>query len=162
MLLVVIGFMIMVASFNSEKVADWYWDMRYKAERSAAENLMAEGLVGTTARLEPRTSYEEGDHIRFYINTPDGPFQIGDYQPRPLEHNYVANAWRGGSILVYYNPSNPHRLVLAPTFTTARSLLTKPKPRRVPGDNIARFISLWGKGLAGLLVLAGLYNLSKR
>jgi|AGTN01.1.fsa_nt_gi hypothetical protein len=162
MLLVVIGFMILVASFNSEKVADWYWDMRYNAERNAAANLMAEGLVGTTARMEARSSYEEGDHLKLYINTPDGPFQISDYQPRALEHNYVANAWRGGSLLVYYNPSNPHRLVLAPTYTTARSILHKPKPRRVPDDAIARFVSLWGKGLGGLLILVGLYNLSKR
>jgi len=162
MLLVVIGFMILVASFNSEKVADWYWDMRYKAERNAAANLMAEGLVGSTARVESRTPYEEGDHITLYINTPDGPFHIGDYQPRPLEVNYVANAVRGKSVVVYYCHSNPRRFVLAPTYTTARSILSKPKPKRVPGDAIERFISLWGKGLGGLLIMAGLYNLSKR
>lgn len=159
MLFIVIGLVIFAASLNAEKVADWYWDIKYQNDRNAAEALLEQDLVCTTAMIEKSPNYADGDLLTFNIRTPDGPLQVSSYQPRALERGYVRQAYPGGSLVVYYNRRFPRNCVLSPSVTTAKGLLHKKKPQRVPDDYISRFVGLWGKVMAAFLVLIGVQSM---
>ncbi|SRR5579883_2254145 len=162
MLLIFLAILSLAASFNAEKVADWYWDVRYQSDRQAAVNLLKQELILTTAAIDKNGAYEPGDLISFRIRTPDGPFKIDRYQPNAHEVGYVQRAYGGGQLLVYYVRTSPRHCVLSPTVVAARNLVNKPRPSRVPGDYIARFVSLWGKVMALLLFAAGMYSMRRR
>lgn len=161
MLLIALAIMCLATSFNADKVADWYWDYKYKAEREAALNLLSQNIRTATAQITSRGPYERGDLIDFTINTEDGPFQVQRYQPRPLEESYVVTNFPGRHLVVTYEKRFPNRCVLAPTLAAAKRVASRPKPARLPDDKVSRFISLWGKVMAGLLLAAGIYTFRK-
>lgn len=158
MLLIALAIMCLATSLNADKVADWYWEQRYQSEKGRAAELIAMKMQPATATITPQSDYEKGSVINFKINSPAGPIEKQHYTPTPLEESYVAQAIKGGYLVVYYETAFPHRCVLSPTMDNAKRLVVRPKPARMPDDKIARFISLAGKVLGGLLLLAGLYT----
>ncbi len=158
MLLIVLAFLVLATSFNGEKVADWYWDNKYKTEQQAAISLVKQNLITNVAFIKTRGLYELGDLIDFEIQTQDGPYLVQRYQPSPLEQDYVRQAYPSGQLVVHYEVRFPNRCVLKPTMLAAQRIAHRPKPARMPDDKISRFISLWGKVMAGLLFAAGLYS----
>lgn len=158
MLFIALAIMCFVTSLNAEKVADWYWDNKWKNDKAAAKELLSQDLVTSTATITSHGPYETGDHIAFIIQTPDGPFAINRYQPRPVEEGYVTQAFPGKHIVVTYARRFPQQCLLAPSMEQARRLAVRPKPARMPDDKVSRFISLAGKVGAALLFLMGCYT----
>ena len=159
MLLIILAVLCLVTSFNSEKVADAYWDHKYKSERDSAANLLRQDLTSSMATIESTDVYEPGGLIDFTIKTPDGPYLVQRYQPYPIEQKYVVHNYPSRSLVVFYERRFPNRCVLSPTMTAARKLVGRPKPARVPDDKISRFVSLWGKVSAAVLFLIGVYSM---
>jgi len=158
MLFIALAIMCLATSLNSDKVADWYWDHKYKTERQAAMSLLAQNIVTSPAIITSSGHYERGDLIDFTIKTPDGDFNVQRYQPRTIEEGYVANMYPSKHIIVTYERRFPNRCVLAPSLEQARRIAGRAKPARMPDDKISRFISLWGKVVGGLLLLCGIYT----
>tara|TARA_Y100001978_G_C23663539_1_gene419930 strand:+ start:982 stop:1476 length:495 start_codon:yes stop_codon:yes gene_type:complete len=161
MLLILLSLVCLTASFNSESVADWYWDFIYKGKVKAAQELLNSGLERAPSQLDRNPSWQPGEPISFQVPTMNGPVPVTGYQPRPVEIGYVTRAQRGGAFVVYYRPLVPRQCVLEPSWQNARSLVRKPKPARVPGDNISRYLSLWGKVLALILFFFGITSVAK-
>jgi len=161
MLFLALAVMCFVASMNADKVADWYWDNKYKSDKAAAQELLNQDLLTSTATITSRGPYEAGDLISFTIQTPDGPFVISRYQPRPVEEGYVRQAFAGRHLIVSYARRFPQQCLLAPSMEQARRLATRPKPARLPDDKISRFISLAGKVAAALLFLMGWFSFKR-
>lgn len=161
MLLILLALVCLTASFNSEAVADWYWDFIYKGKVRAAQELLKSDLRRTNGQLDRNPSWEPGDTISFKIYTENGEVPITGYVPRPVENGYVSNAQRGGHFVVYYRPLVPRQCVLEPSWSSAQSLMRKPKPSRVPGDGVSRYLSLWGKVLALILFFFGVTSVAK-
>lgn len=158
MLFIALAIMCFVTSLNADKVADWYWDNKWKSDKAAAKELLSQDLVTSTATITSNGPYETGDLIAFTIQTPDGPFAINRYQPRPVEEGYVRQAFPGKHLVVTYARRFPQQCLLAPSMDQARRLAVRPKPARMPDDKVSRFISLAGKVGAALLFLMGCYT----
>jgi hypothetical protein len=162
MLLIALAIMCLATSLNAEKVAEWYWDQKYNHEKQAAIALMQAPLRTGTAKILSEPPYERGQMINFNINGEYGPLEVRNYQPSALEEGYVAQAFPGRYLVVYYENKFGHKCVLKPTMENAKRLATRPKPARMPDDKVSRFISLAAKVLAGLLLLAGIYSLKNQ
>jgi hypothetical protein len=158
MLLIALALMCLACSLNADKVADWYWDHKWKSERDAAVNLLSQGLLTSSATINSKGNYERGDIISFTIQTPDGPFLVSRYQPRPVEETYVQQAFHSGHLIVSYSKRFPNQCLLSPSLEQAKRVAHRPKPARMPDDKISRFVSLAGKVMAGLLLLCGIYT----
>lgn len=158
MLLIALAIMCLAASMNADKVADWYWDYKYNNEKEAAVALLSQGLSTSPATITSSGPYERGNLIDFTIHTQDGPYPVQRYQPRPVEEAYVEKLYPGKHIVVSYASRFPNRCILPPSLEQAKRIAGRPKPARMPDDKIARFVSLAGKVLAGLLLLGGIYT----
>lgn len=158
MLLIALAILCFVGSLNAEKVADWYWDQKYQSEKHRAVELIGMGFQPASARINPQANYERGSAISFDINGEYGPIKVQHYSPTPLEQGYLEQAIRGGHLMVYYEKKFPNRCVLGPTMENAKRVAQRPKPARMPDDKVSRFISLCGKVMGGLLLLAGIFT----
>ena len=161
MLLIVLAFVCLTASFNSDAVADWYWDFIYDSKVEAAKQLLQQDLVRSNAVLERNVDWQPGDSITFKIQTSNGPVTI-NYQPRPEEYAYVRRAFHGGQFAIYHRKLIPRQCVLESTWREAQAILKRPKPARVPGDTISSYCNLFGKALALIFFLVGLSQVSRR
>lgn len=160
MLLIVLALVCLSASLNADSVADWHWDYTYKTKKEAARRLLSQNFVRANATLDRRASWNPGDSINFTIPTSNGPVSV-HYQPRPEEIGYVARARRGGQFAVYYRQLVPRNCVLESTWLNAKSIVNRPKPSRVPGDRISKYLDLWGKALAVIFMFFGVTSVAK-
>ena len=161
MLLIVIALVCLTASFNSDSVSEWYWDYVYNSKIQAAKSLLGQDLIRGNAVLDRRVGWEPGDSISFTLmTTKNGPLKV-DYQPRADEIGYVQQARRGGHFAVYYRELVPRQCVLESTWMSAKAILKRPKPARVPGDRISKYLDLWGKALALILFFFGVTSVAR-
>lgn len=161
MLLIVLALVCLTASFNSDAVAEWYWDYIYNAKVASARQLLKQDLVYSHAVIERNPTWEPGGSITFRIQTSSGPVTV-NYQPRKEEYAYVRRALRGGQFGIYHRKLVPRQCVLASTWNEAKAILRRPKPARIPGDRISSYLNLFGKALALILFLVGITQVSKR
>lgn len=160
MLLIVLALVCLTASMNADSVADWYWDYIYNSKREAAKRLLSQNFIRANAILDRQSGWKPGDSINFSIPTTNGPVKI-NYQPRSDEVGYVARARRGGQFAVYYRPLVPRNCVLESTWRNAKSILSRPKPQRIPGDRVSKYLDLFGKALALILMFFGVTSVAK-